>query len=184
MFTAVTETSPMSDPSTGTGAVSPAALTGSALPTHAAIARAAHEAQAVTAAGERVTLSYALLAQRALANDPDVRDEFAQTLVGKPAAQLTERERRLLGKLIEEVAACQITPDFLAVSQGNLTSTSADTLLAAGANGAFVPGADGDQGTILLSRSLVDSPALDAVAWEEMGEAIAQRAAVLTLTVH
>ncbi len=147
-------------------------------------ARSAYEAKAVVSAGKRTISAYMDLAERALASDADVRDEFAQALVGKSASRLSERESRLLDMVIREVAASNVAPDFLAVSQGNLTSTDADTLLAAGSDSAFVPGANGDQGTILLSRSLVGSPALDAVAWEEMGEAIAQRAAYLGLGVH
>ncbi len=115
----------------------------------------------------------------AIAKSDAMFEDFAFALTGKTAEERTPAENQALAQLRQEMLDGTIDPDF--VEAGPANGPGADRL-PSGVRGAFVSGGDGEQGRVLISGNLRGKQ-LQQTSDEEQGEAVADRAAQLGITV-
>lgn len=141
-----------------------------------------------TRAGETALRSsasdYRVMARDAQHGDTSAKDTLAIALTGMTYEELSDEQAEIFDTVLGDMADGKITPELLVVDQGDVESTTEDTLLPEDVSGAYVPGEDGNPGTILIARVTLESGNLDDVVSEEMGEAIAEYARALGLEVH
>ncbi|MEP3294901.1 MAG: MJ1477/TM1410 family putative glycoside hydrolase [Pseudoruegeria sp.] len=89
----------------------------------------------------------------------------------------TADELNAIEQIIRAVVDGDATPNVELASNGDIHSTDQGNMLPPNVLGAFVPGENGEPGTILISSSLLDDPRkLASVMLEEVGEAIGDQA--------
>ena len=100
-------------------------------------------------------------------------DAIAGAIFGDLQAKRTTDELVLIEQIIKEVIDGAAMPKVQVVDNGNIYTSTQETLLPDGVLGAFVPGGPGEAGTILISKDIQDRPDLLAdVMLEEVGEAV------------
>ena len=117
--------------------------------------------------------------QRDIASDDEKFEDFAFALTGKTADQRTPEENKALAKLRKEMLEGKIDPEFVEASPAN---GGGKDRLPVGVRGAFVPAKKDGQGRVIISGSLRGGQ-LQSAADEETGEAVANRAEQLGITV-
>jgi hypothetical protein len=78
-----------------------------------------------------------------MARDDDAQDQFAQALVGQNYSELSVREQQIIGQLIADIQAGKIQVEF--------DDEGGNIALEDGVDGAFIPGNDGEPGTIVIA---------------------------------
>ena len=141
---------------------------------------------AVNQAKSESAHAFQALAQDAVNGDPSARDSLSIALTGKSIEELSDDPDQLAAfeKALVQFASGRIVPNVKVVSQGDINDPTYKSVLPTGVRGAYVPGKDGEPGTILIAEQAAAGDDLDALMLEEMGEAFADHARSLGLDVH
>lgn len=100
--------------------------------------------------------------------------QTAEVAKDQVADELMVIEQLVLGALRENSGSGFVRPEIQFVPNQLGADPDATTVLPEGVTGAFVPGLEGDPGTILISEDLAGDPSLNGVVLEELGEAVGQ----------
>lgn len=118
------------------------------------------------------------LVQSAHGGDDTAKNALSLALTDLTYTELSvdPEKQKAFDELLDALATWSEPPDVLVVETGDIYSSSTPNALPKGVAGAFVPGKNNVPGTILIARSSVRSGESDAVALEELGEAIGEMA--------
>ena len=110
------------------------------------------------------------------------RDTLAVAVTGQTYDELAQdpEQKAAFETLVSDIADRAIAPEIRVVDEGDVDASTQVMPLPDGVSEAFVPGKDGQPGTILIVRSALEGGQLDATLSEEMGE----HASMLGLQVH